>query len=390
MACITIHLPSQFKCVVRRFFQFILLYGVAKKRFHMLHYSAAASLVRFNSRLSMPALRRNFSLALLSTTPNCFPPHAHHRSRAYTTTPFTPSTTTTTTTTTTNMSDEQLLDVADEQRRLLDVSDEQRRLLEGLEYRDLQRLAKLHENIKGNQTKKELIRQLAEVVPSSVLSTRTTKWLPSTDENREVTNPTATTASTNDASDWLAPDDVDTSNRRVMKARPQVARELSSSSPALAGLLDPDGAEWHHDPLYGQPNGLETQVLTPMTVVENEPLTAEHIVYILAQNNARNIQQYHQVRTDAEHYIIASGLSLRHVRSLKEALVHAAKQTKIVGLSSSNIASGGRKSPLAHWEIIDLRETMIHIMTDQGRELYDLEGLWLNGITEQDMEGFGF
>ena len=289
-------------------------------------------------------------------------------SSSATTSSTTTSSTTTTTTTTT---------------------DEQRRLLDTLEYRDLQRLAKAHAHIKGNQTKKELIHQLSQVLPSTTLSPHTSRWSPpennSTVEEEE-----------DDALDWLAPDDVDVNNRRVLKRRPPLRREKSifdklhrASPTTTTSLLDPD-AEFH-DENYANPlkTGLETSLETSnYEVIPGVPLTADHIVHILADNNARNIQQYHQVRTDAEHYIIATGLSLRHVRSLKDALVHAAKKTKIPGLSSSNVAGSGRKSPLEHWEIIDLRDTMVHLMTDQGRELYDLEGLWVHGLTEKDMETF--
>jgi ribosomal silencing factor RsfS len=251
--------------------------------------------------------------------------------------------------------------------------DEQIRLLKTLGYRDLQRLAKLHEHIKGNQSKNDLVEQLSEVMPSSFLSSRTTKWLP---KDAEVDTEATTTRGDvgGGALDWLAPDDVDVKNRRVMKN--------------MAGTFDPDAdRQLVKDQIQDENSNLENRMFdTTFQIVEGEPLSSDHIVSILAQNNARNIRQYRHVRTDAETYIIATGLSLRHVRSLKDALVYAAKKTKIPGLSSSSVAASGRKSPLAHWDIIDLRETVVHLLTEQGRELYDLETLWTVGLTEKDME----
>ena len=69
-------------------------------------------------------------------------------------------------------------------------------------------------------------------------------------------------------------------------------------------------------------------------------------MFNLAQNNARDISVFHAPsefgRVDAEWYVLATGLGLRHVHSLKDAIVHAVKQTKVPGLSSSAVAGGGK------------------------------------------------
>ena len=57
------------------------------------------------------------------------------------------------------------------------ISDDQLGLLKSLGYRDLQRLAKLH-NINARQKGTVLIQELSEILPATLLSKRTTKWMP--------------------------------------------------------------------------------------------------------------------------------------------------------------------------------------------------------------------
>ena len=89
---------------------------------------------------------------------------------------------------------------------------------------------------------------------------------------------------------------------------------------------------------------------------------------------------------DAEHYIIATGLGLRHVHSLKDAIVHAVKQTKVPGLSSAAVAGGGKRRTPEHWEVIDLNDIVVHLPTAHGREVYNLEELWTHGFTHEDLD----
>jgi ribosome silencing factor RsfS/YbeB/iojap len=295
------------------------------------------------------------------------------------------------------------------------MTDEQHTILKSLSRKDLQRLAKMH-GIRGNQTNVGLVEQLSVVLPSSTISAQSTKWAPK-EESADDGNAEGG-GGNNSASAWLAPDDVEPTNRRIMKTRHQgpatglqyFARDKKEMeedekdeedkegkkkwSTDITDALDPDAecyeAIQRSKISCGGRKGLEVKWSeeSPSTIVISEgvPLSVEQIVHILAENNARDIHQYDQIRVDAEHYVIATGLSLRHVRSLKDALVHSAKKTKVAGLSSSNIASSGKRSPMAHWELIDLREIVVHIMTSQGRKLYNLEGLWKNGITEKDLE----
>lgn len=294
-------------------------------------------------------------------------------------------------------------------------------LLKALPRRDLQRLAKLHK-IKANSKSTTIIEELIVVLPTTfeptpstttaTTSTTTTQWVPnetfSSPSSSKFLSPDSTN-NTNFASDWLSPDDVEPSNRRIRKNTGRDASvPLSDSLNDMQynNTLNQDGAsnadtdtdtdqdfeteiEVERHELFASKGGLETTISlsnTPMEIVEGVPMSVDQIIRILVENNARDIQKYDRIRMDAEYYLIATGLSLRHVRSLKDALVFAAKKTKVPGLSSSSIATGGRKSALTDWEVIDLRETMVHIMTEDGREFLNLEELWLHGLSDSDME----
>ena len=294
-------------------------------------------------------------------------------------------------------------------------------LLKALPRRDLQRLAKLHK-IKANSKSTTIIEELIVVLPTTfeptpstttaTTSTTTTQWVPnetfSSPSSSKFLSPDSTN-NTNFASDWLSPDDVEPSNRRIRKNTGRDASvPLSDSLNDMQynNTLNQDGAsnadtdtdtdqdfeteiEVERHELFASKGGLETTIPlsnTPMEIVEGVPMSVDQIIRILVENNARDIQKYDRIRMDAEYYLIATGLSLRHVRSLKDALVFAAKKTKVPGLSSSSIATGGRKSALTDWEVIDLRETMVHIMTEDGREFLNLEELWVHGLSDSDME----
>ena len=256
---------------------------------------------------------------------------------------------------------------------------------------ELQKLAKEH-NIRANMKSVEIIRELEAVAQSAIEESpassaasdsstgsspsKTLTWPPQEEDD-----------SVGEANDWLAPSDVDPSNRRVVKQRQQAASEAADSHSVdpenyLASELDPDAAR--HTAESSSLGGLEAQPdkLIPHddNIVEGQPLTKDHIVWILAQNNARNISAYHAPtefgRVDGEYYIVASALSLRHLQSLRDSLIHAVKQTKIPGLSSAAVALGSKRRTPQHWEVIDLNDILIHIMTEHGRELYSLESMW--------------
>ncbi|OOR89655.1 ribosome silencing factor [Moraxella caviae] len=71
----------------------------------------------------------------------------------------------------------------------------------------------------------------------------------------------------------------------------------------------------------------------------------------------------------AERIIIANATSKRHVKALADKLGAAAKEQGLMPLGRE----GDKDSD---WTLVDLGAVVVHIMTPQAREFYDLEGLW--------------
>ena len=70
-----------------------------------------------------------------------------------------------------------------------------------------------------------------------------------------------------------------------------------------------------------------------------------------------------------ELFVIASGSSSRHVKSMAENLVMRAKAAGCPPLG----VEGQRQ---ADWVLVDLNDVIVHLMLPQARAFYNLEKLW--------------
>ena len=70
-----------------------------------------------------------------------------------------------------------------------------------------------------------------------------------------------------------------------------------------------------------------------------------------------------------DQFVIASGTSTRHVKSLADKLVERAKAVGVQPLG----VEGTRE---AQWVLVDLNDIIVHLMLPQARAFYNLEKLW--------------
>ena len=67
--------------------------------------------------------------------------------------------------------------------------------------------------------------------------------------------------------------------------------------------------------------------------------------------------------------VIASGTSNRHIAAMSEHVLEDLKETNISGIKIEG--QGGDD-----WVLIDAGDVVIHLMSADAREFYDLESLW--------------
>lgn len=71
----------------------------------------------------------------------------------------------------------------------------------------------------------------------------------------------------------------------------------------------------------------------------------------------------------ADFMIVASGNSNRHVKSIAQSLTTECRSAGIEPL-------GIEGNDVGEWALVDLGDVIVHIMTDDSRDTYQLEDLW--------------
>ncbi|SRR5690554_5547159 len=70
-----------------------------------------------------------------------------------------------------------------------------------------------------------------------------------------------------------------------------------------------------------------------------------------------------------DYMIICSGTSSRHMRHIAETTLSAAEEAALTVISQEGMNS-------QDWMIVDVGDVIVHVMSEEARGFYQLEGLW--------------
>lgn len=101
--------------------------------------------------------------------------------------------------------------------------------------------------------------------------------------------------------------------------------------------------------------------------IEKARLLTEAALELKAEDpvllDMRNVSSF------ADTFLIVSGRSDRHVRSVADAVIHAIRQSGEELLGSEGLDDG-------RWVLIDANDLVVHVFDPESREHFDLERLW--------------
>lgn len=86
-----------------------------------------------------------------------------------------------------------------------------------------------------------------------------------------------------------------------------------------------------------------------------------------------NVIKVEDISSLADYFVIASGTSNTHVRSLSDELEEKLKEE---GVSPTRI-EGYRSNS---WILLDYSSVVVHVFTQEARDFYDLDRLWADGV----------
>ena len=103
----------------------------------------------------------------------------------------------------------------------------------------------------------------------------------------------------------------------------------------------------------------------------NSEQLSDLVVEALEDVKAKDIVKLdvRDMTTVTDYMVVASGTSTRHVQALVENVIEKAAEAghKPIGVEGEG---GGE------WVLLDLQDTLVHVMLPKVREFYNLEKLW--------------
>lgn len=112
---------------------------------------------------------------------------------------------------------------------------------------------------------------------------------------------------------------------------------------------------------------------------EKKPLKpnelTDKIVKVLDDKKARDISviNIEGITTIADYFVICSGTSTTHIKTLADEIEEKMKEEGIKPLNKEGYNS-------ARWILVDYGDVVVHIFHEEDRSHYNLERLWSDGI----------
>ncbi len=99
---------------------------------------------------------------------------------------------------------------------------------------------------------------------------------------------------------------------------------------------------------------------------------AQWCAWLADNRKAENIMilDIAELSSVTDFFVIASGTSEPHLRAIKREVTDKLKES--FGISPTAVDG----SDHTEWQVLDFFDVIVHIMTPDAREMYDLEGLW--------------
>ena len=112
---------------------------------------------------------------------------------------------------------------------------------------------------------------------------------------------------------------------------------------------------------------MNSEELTALVIDALEEVKGKDIVKLDVSN----------LTTVTDYMVVASGTSSRHVKALADAVAEKAKD-------AGHRPAGVEGEDGGEWVLLDLGDTLVHVMLPRVREFYNLEKLWsLSPSTER-------
>lgn len=101
---------------------------------------------------------------------------------------------------------------------------------------------------------------------------------------------------------------------------------------------------------------------------------AIQIAAILDKKKATRVKvlRVHNLTVMADYFVIASGTSSTHVKSLAEEAEFQLKEQGIAPIRTEGFNT-------QNWFILDYGSVIVHVFSPDAREFYDLDHLWADG-----------